>query len=851
MRFASLPFVVLLASLPGAVAPQLPDSLPDIDVLYIERTSRYPGYRPDYDLPGRQGVPVLADPKTRKPLTQAEAAAIKRWPSKGETVTFTAHVQNRGGGPAPEYDYVWLIDGKEVGRGKTSGSQAVGKETTATLQWRWQAGRHTVRFVADPLFKMRDQSLLNNSREDATDAWTLIWAVDPVTYTSFNKNRNFLGTRSFEDWAQWHIDHMNHLFDISPTPWDNLSPSVVGRRPSVPRPRIRCDKVVVIDAGEGVWDKVFGRGIQALDAGYDGAWPFGMRGERECIEWAANVDWGLIHEWGHQLGLTDLYALDRPGFLNEVADENGDPLLIGHMSSQVGYMMHGHGPTTFSPECMGALMTQFGRRRGYYGDYYFNIPSQNLLRVLDSQGKPVAGAKVTFWQDRDSAYSGAPAFSGTTDAQGLYLLPNRPAPHIKTELGYVQRDNPFGKINVVGQGDVFLIRIEARGQTDYAWLDIPEFNLAYWSTGPDRAVYSRTTHIPPAGAPVAPKNLRAQIKGDLVELAWDRAPGARGYRVYHARPDEYKYEEVKDAAFTVGSSCSVPLGNGALHRFAVTTLSTDRESAFSNVAGVMNLQRPWGIAVRKDGKRYVRDAHYGQAILQKPDGSFVGLVGSVHYHFEGSYDIAIDSRGRLVSAKWGDGYDPNPGFRVQDEKLNLVVDYRKPTGKEPGQVNGPMGVGTDSRDHIFIADTNNHRIQEFTPDGKFVQVIADRQVAFPMKVAFDRQDRMYVADSKNNRVAIFERQPDGTYKLLKGLLGGIKEPCYVAVDERGRIFVSTNRVSGVYMFDGLNGPEKPIWEWHGTKDDELYCPRGLAFDGKGNLLVVDESTRRVRSVKLP
>src|SRR5262249_20956715 len=157
---------------------------------------------------------------------------------------------------------------------------------------------------------------------------------------------------------------------------------------------------------------MLGKGVQPLDAGYDGAWGFGRRTDEQCAEWAANVDWGLIHEWGHQLGLTDEYALDRPAYLNLAADENGDPLLIGHTSMLQGHMMHGHGPTTFSAECMSALMTQPGRRRGYYGDYYYCIPRVNKLLVLDNRGKPVSGAKVAFWQDADSRYAGEPVFSG-------------------------------------------------------------------------------------------------------------------------------------------------------------------------------------------------------------------------------------------------------------------------------------------------------------------------------------------------------------------------------------------------------------------------------------------------------
>jgi len=843
---------ILFLLLPFPTLAQPPDQLPDLDVLYIERTPRYPGYALDYDRPGQEGVPIPVDNKTRQPLTPAQAKTVQRWPAPGETVTFIAHVQNRGRAPAPGWEYAWYVDGREKARGQTRAVHPPGQEMTINWTWKWQPGRHTIRFVVDPLYKVRDLSLHNNAREDATDAWSLLWAVDRVTYESFNRVRNFLGTNSFEDWAQWHVDHMNHLFDISPLPkgfrvrGSGFRPNTEHRAPNTGwTPRVRCDRIVVVEDTGKVWESVLGPGVQPLDAGYDGGWVFGRR--EECAEWAANVDWGLIHEWGHQLGLTDEYALDRPGFQNLVPDENGDPLLIAHRSSMWGYMMHGHGPTTFSPICMGALMTQQGKRRGYYGDYYYCIPKINRLRILDRMGRPVPGAKVTFWQDRENEYRGAPVFSGVTDREGLFTMPNRPAPPITTETGYTQRDNPFGKINVVGPGDVFFIRIQARGHTEYVWMDIAEFNLAYLCGHTDRAVYTRKTYIPPPGAPPAPKGLRAEVHRDRVTLTWHAVPGAKGYRIYHGAPDLYEYgpvAEVKDALTYTGT-----LGSGALHRYAVTAIGADgKESAFSGAAGAMHFVRPWGIAVTKDGRRLIRDAAYGQAVLQKPDGNTVGPVGSVHHHFEGSYDLALDSKGRILSAKWGDGYDPNPGFRVQDANLNLVVDYRQPEGSEPGRVRRPMGIGANSKDHIFLADTGNDRVQEFTPDGKFVRVIGEGELDQPMKVAFDRQDRLYVADSGSNRIVIYAPDAQGNYKMEKALSGAIKEPVYVLVDERGRVFVSTNRVAGVYMYDETG---QLAWKYQGTPDAPLTGPRGLALDGRGNLLIVDEATRRVWTVKAP
>src|SRR5207248_1239068 len=101
--FRTLVTLLAITACSGTLA-QLPEKLPDIDVTYIERTPRYPGYQPDYDVPGSKGVPILLDAKTRRPLTQAQLRAIKRWPAAGDVVTFTAHIQNRGNAAAPAHD---------------------------------------------------------------------------------------------------------------------------------------------------------------------------------------------------------------------------------------------------------------------------------------------------------------------------------------------------------------------------------------------------------------------------------------------------------------------------------------------------------------------------------------------------------------------------------------------------------------------------------------------------------------------------------------------------------------------------------------------------------------------------
>ena len=350
-----------------------------------------------------------------------------------------------------------------------------------------------------------------------------------------------------------------------------------------------------------------------------------------------------------------------------------------------------------------------------------------------------------------------------------------------------------------------------------------------------------------------PSALKAEADHGVTRLVWEPAPGATGYRIYYAAPKQSTFAQIAESTETNyidrAEITSSPSELGALHRYAVSAVYPGgRESSRTRAITALRLVRPWGLAVSPSGQSYLRDSAFDQTILQKPNRPDFEMAGPRQLSFEGSPDIALDSAGRVLSVKWGNEASPLSGFCVQDRALKLVVDYRREEGSEPGQVRKPMGIAANSRGHIFIADTGNDRVQEFTPTGKFVQVIGKGELMQPMKTAFDRQDNLYVADSANNRIAVYAPQPSGEYKLVRSLTGGIKEPCCVLVDERGRVFVSTNRVAGIALLDSKGAP---LWKYEGTHDAPLASPRGLAFDGKGNLLVVDAAARKIVTLKIP
>ncbi len=81
-------------------------------------------------------------------------------------------------------------------------------------------------------------------------------------------------------------------------------------------------------------------------------------------------------------------------------------------------------------------------------------------------------------------------------------------------------------------------------------------------------------------------------------------------------------------------------------------------------------------------------------------------------------------------------------------------------GSAHGRFNGPQGIAVDLHGDVYVADTGNNRIQEFSPTGRFMRPIGREgtgpgELIKPSGVAVDRQGNVYVADYHNNRIEKF------------------------------------------------------------------------------------------------
>ena len=82
------------------------------------------------------------------------------------------------------------------------------------------------------------------------------------------------------------------------------------------------------------------------------------------------------------------------------------------------------------------------------------------------------------------------------------------------------------------------------------------------------------------------------------------------------------------------------------------------------------------------------------------------------------------------------------------------------SGTGDGQFNAPLGVATDGNGNVYVADTNNNRIQKFDASGTFLTTSGsygsgNGQFSNPIGVATDGSGNLYVADTNNNRIQKF------------------------------------------------------------------------------------------------
>ncbi|GMU83405.1 MAG: hypothetical protein AMXMBFR47_32750 [Planctomycetota bacterium] len=484
-----------------SIGPRTPRSESDLQVLRIRRTPEFPRYDPIYTYysitePSGFGPYVFS---AATGLGSGQTPQTQRWPNVGDAVTYTATIRNRGTNPwTTSVTATWRVDGVVVSTQTLPLSlQPAGTATTSIVRT-WDNQLHDISVA----ISAADSRSANNSLTVNSKSVGFLTYVDASYVEDFRENtENYpqAYTDDMFDWLNHHMARFNQMFAAAGTA-KRVHYNVLemleddAADPNVPR----------------INYAIFPFRYHATDS--DARLPgYYHAGE--------DIDFGLLHEMGHQLGLIDIYRLDISADRNEVSHTgyNAVPCLM-------------HGVSTFLSENSANAMTHWlHTAQGYFGQYLYDMPETIRVRFLDGSGDPLAGATVRLYQKCERPGLGEVITTqikaqGVTDANGVWTLPNvpiNPALAPTTPAGDTLRDNPFGYLAVVGTNSVLLLAVEANDQVDYAWFDALEANNAYRAGQTGEYTFTRQVSIGSGVQYFPPEDMAEQNAADWARWAQD------------------------------------------------------------------------------------------------------------------------------------------------------------------------------------------------------------------------------------------------------------------------------------------------------------------------------------------
>lgn len=229
--------------------------------------------------------------------------------------------------------------------------------------------------------------------------------------------------------------------------------------------------------------------------------------------------------------------------------------------------------------------------------------------------------------------------------------------------------------------------------------------------------------------------------------------------------------------------------------------------------------------------------------------------------------------------------DQNGGLLIADSKACLVwrVDRRTDrihivagTGHcrssgdggpaRQAELNGPSGLAVDRQGHVFVAETDGHRIRRVDRHTGLIDTVAGtgeagfdgdggdaRQASLdaPVGLALDSQGTLYIADSENNRIRRLRHGRIDTVlgPSVAGLGVALSMPSAVLLDGQGRSYIADTGNGRVLVSEPgfvrsriiAKGDEDAyaIFDNAPPLKSAMREPTSLALGAEGDLYVVD------------
>jgi len=215
-----------------------------------------------------------------------------------------------------------------------------------------------------------------------------------------------------------------------------------------------------------------------------------------------------------------------------------------------------------------------------------------------------------------------------------------------------------------------------------------------------------------------------------------------------------------------------------------------------------------------------------------------------------NYSKTIDNLGLLRPT--GIAIDAEKNIYITDAGNHRIFIFNKDWKKidelgrfgwRLGEFNNPneIAVHIGRNSALFIADSGNNRILTCFLDRQVFRLLTQVHLENPLGVDTDGKGNVYVADTDNNR--ILKLGENGSLLMERGEYGWAKNqfntPTDLAVDKKGNIYIVDSGNKRVKRYD-FSGNVSAVWN-----HSEFVVPYAICVDRFDNVFVTDLVNRAV------
>jgi ABC-type Fe3+ transport system permease subunit/DNA-binding beta-propeller fold protein YncE len=216
--------------------------------------------------------------------------------------------------------------------------------------------------------------------------------------------------------------------------------------------------------------------------------------------------------------------------------------------------------------------------------------------------------------------------------------------------------------------------------------------------------------------------------------------------------------------------------------------------------------KPKGMIKDCDGNVIVIEPHYSRVNHFDPQGKLLaqwGENGTNISKLQFPRAVAINSRGDIYVSEYG---LVERIQRFAHHGTNFIQAFGAP-GTAIAELNRAEGLGIGPDDRLYVADSCNHRVQIFSPDGQFVSAFGRAgsgpgELSYPYDIRIDSDGNRFVCEFGNSRVQIFDSE-GRTIEILGGPgaePGQMNNPWAIALDSRGNLYIADSANHRVQKF---------------------------------------------------